>query len=89
MVVVSSPVAVAESDIDRKEYNKQRNRCVSLIRQEEKNFFNNINTRYITDNKTLWKTVKPLFTDNVQAKSKITRIEKKFVSGEGQKKKKS
>ena len=87
MVVVSSPVAVAESDIDRKESNKQRNPCVSLIRREKKNFFNNISTRYITDNKTFWKTVKPLFADNVQAKSKITRIEKKVVSGEGQKKK--
>ena len=47
-------------DIDRKVYNKQRNLCVNLIRQESKNFFNNINTRDITDNKIFWKTVKPL-----------------------------
>ena len=47
-------------DIDRKLYNKQRNLCVNLIRQESKNFFNNINTRDITDNKIFWKTVKPL-----------------------------
>ena len=66
-----------KSDIDRKAYNKQRNLCVSLIRREKKNFFNNINTRDITNNKTFWKTVKPLFTDKIQTKSKITLIEKK------------
>ena len=41
-----------KSDIDRKAYNKQRNLCVSLIRSEKKNFFSNINTSDITDNKT-------------------------------------
>ena len=73
-----------KSDIDRKAFNKQGNLCVTLIRQEKKNFFNNISTRDITDNKTFWKTVKPLFTDKIQIKSKITLIEKKVVSGEGQ-----
>ena len=66
-----------KSDIDRKAYNKQCNLCVSLIRWEKKNFFNNISTRDITDNKTFWKTVKPLFTDKIETKSKITLIEKK------------
>ena len=66
-----------KSDIGRKAYNKQRNFCVSLIRREKKNFFNNISTRDITDNKTFWRTGKPRFTDKIQAKSKI-------VSGVGQ-----
>ena len=56
---------------------KQRNLCVGLIRWENQNFFTNISTRDITDNKTFWKTVKPLFTDKVQTKSKIKLIEKK------------
>ena len=72
-----------KSDIDRKAYNKQRNLCVSLIRREKKNFFNNISTRDITNNETFCKTVKPLFTDKIETKSKITLIEKKVVSGEG------
>ena len=67
----------SKSDADRKAYNKQCNLGVSLIRWEKKNFFNNISTRDITDNKTFWKTVKPLFTDKIQIKSKITLIEKK------------
>ena len=48
-----------KSAINRKAYNKQRNLCASLIRSEKKNFFSNINTSDITDNKTFWKTVKP------------------------------
>ena len=68
-----------KSDIDRKAYNEQRNLSVSLIRREKKNFFNNISTRDITDNKIFWKAVKPLFTDKIQTKSKIT-----VVSGVGQ-----
>ena len=63
-----------KSGIDRKAYNKQRNLCVSLIRREKKNFFNNISTCDITD----------LFTDKTQTKYKITLIEKKVVSGVGQ-----
>ena len=67
-----------KSDIDRKTCNKQHNLCVSLIRREKKNFFNNISTHDITDNKTFWKIVKPFFTDKIQTKSKITLTEKKL-----------
>ena len=73
-----------KSDTGRKAYNKQRNLYVSFIRSEKKNFFSNINTSDITDNKTFWKTVKPFFTDKIKTKSKITLIEKKIVSQEGQ-----
>ena len=73
-----------KSDIDRKAYNKQRSLYVSLIRSEKKNFFSNINTSDITDNKTFWKTVKSFFTDKTKTKSKITLIEKKNVSQESQ-----
>ena len=41
-----------KSDIDRKAYNKQRNICVTLIRQEKKNFYGKLKTWDITDNKT-------------------------------------
>ena len=57
---------------------------MSLIRREKKNFFNSIGTCNITDSKIFWKAVKPLFTDKIQKKSKVTLIENKVVSGEGQ-----
>ena len=70
-----------KSDIDRKAYNnKQHNLCVSLIRWEKKNFCNNISTRDITDNKTFWKKVKPLFIDKIQTRSKIALIEQKLFA---------
>ena len=64
-----------KKDIDRMNFNRQRNLCVSLIRKEKKKYFSNIDTRNIVDNKSFWKTVKPLFTDKIQTKSKITLIE--------------
>ena len=50
-----------KSDIDRKACNKQHNLCVSLIRREKKNFFNNISTHDITDNKTFLEDSKTFF----------------------------
>ena len=73
-------------DIDRKAYNKRRNICVSLAKCEKKKFFNNIGPRDVIDHKTFSKTVKPLFTDKVQRKSKIILLEKKVVSRAGKSK---
>ena len=42
----------AANKIDRKACSKQCNLCVSFITSEKKNFFSNINTSDITDNKT-------------------------------------
>ena len=67
-------------------HNKQHNLCLSLISWEKKNFFNNIGTHGITDNKMFWKTGKPLFIDEVQTKSKITVIEKKLFLEKGKSK---
>ena len=63
-----------KSDIDRKAYNKQRNICVSLIRNEKKNFFSNINMRNITDNKTIWKKVRSFFTDKIKTKHQAVAV---------------
>ena len=46
--------------------------------------FSNLKTKDFNDNKSFWKTVKPLFTDKVHIKSKITLIEKKVISKQGQ-----
>ena len=71
-----------KTDIDGKTFNKQHNLCVRLIRSDKKNFFSNISTSDIADNKTFLKTVKPVFRDKIKTKSKITLIEKKvFLQG--------
>ena len=39
-----------------------------------------------TNNKTFWKTVKPLFTDKIQAKSKVTLLKKNLFLEKGKRK---
>ena len=38
--------------IDRKGYNKQRNYVFSLLRNEKNNFYSNLDTKFVTDNRT-------------------------------------
>ena len=51
------------SAVNRKAYVKQRNYCVSLLRKTKKSYYSNLNEKNVTDNKTFWKTVKPLLSD--------------------------
>ena len=60
---------------NKRKYSKQRNYCVSLLRKTKKNYYNNLNEKKITDNKTFWKTVKPFLSDKTPSDEKITLIE--------------
>ena len=42
---------------------KQRNFCVTLLRKIKRNYFKNVNTQDITDNKKFWKNIWPYFSD--------------------------
>ena len=66
----------SKTDADRIAYNKQRNYCVSLIRKEKKAYYSNLNIRDVTDNKTFWRKVKPLFSEKVNLQKKILLVEK-------------
>ena len=66
---------ITKSDLDRKAYNKQRNYVVSLMRKEKKEFYGNLNTSVLTENRTFWKTVKPFLAEKSKKVSKITLIE--------------
>ena len=68
----------SKTDADRIAYNKQRNYCVSLIRKEKKAYYSNLNIRDISDNKTFWRKVKPLFSEKVNLQTKILLVEKGF-----------
>ena len=53
------------------------------IKKGQKEFYNNLNVKYITENKRFWKTVKPSFTDKTLKNERITLVENnKVVSGE-------
>ena len=48
---------------NEKLYKKQRNFCVSLLKREKKNYYNNIDLKIFEDNKKFWRSIKPLFSD--------------------------
>ena len=56
-------------------YTKYRNYCTRLFRKEKKRYYNNLDINLITDNKKLWRTVKPLFSDKHFSSNKITLLE--------------
>ena len=53
---------------------QNRNFCVSLLRKAKKRS-ENLNEKFVVDNKLFWKTVKPLLSDNVAGKDEIHLIE--------------
>ena len=53
-----------------------------MVRKAKKNYFKNLNVRYVTDNKQFWKTVKPFFSDKVGDNERINLIEEEKVVSE-------
>ena len=58
----------------KKAYNTQRNYCLTLIRKAKKDYYNNLDHENVTDNKTFWKSVKPLFSEKGLTHNKITWV---------------
>ena len=56
-------------------YKKHRNFCVSLLKKEKINYYNNLDLKVFEDNKMFWRAVKPLFSEKVKSKTNITLIE--------------
>ena len=48
---------------------------VSLLRKTKKRYYENLNEKFVVDNKLFWKIVKPLLSDNVAGKDEIHLIE--------------
>ena len=55
-------------------YTKQRNYTVNLLRKEKKIYYNDLDLNNITDNKQFWRNVKPLLSDKISERSKITLV---------------
>ena len=66
-------------------YKKQRNVCVSILRQSKKCYYENLDTKNITANKKFWGTVKPFFSNKVGSNTYITLNEdEKLIKNEYQ-----
>ena len=58
---------------------------MKLLRNTKNEFYNNLNVRYITENKLFWKTAKASFTDKTWKDERITLVENsKVVSDESE-----
>ena len=62
-----------------KAYKRQRNKCVSLLKKAKKTYYEILSPSSICDNKTFWKSVKPLFTDKTTSTDNITLVENKLI----------
>ena len=73
------------TDVNWANYKKQRNFCVTLLRRTKKEYFQNLNVKYLSDNKKFWKTIKPYFSNKGLNSNKMLLKEKgKLVSDEKQ-----
>ena len=62
------------AESNRVSYNKQQNFCASLLRKTKKDYNGNLDVKDVIDKKNFWKTVKPLFSDQVKSSEKITLV---------------
>ena len=53
----------SKSLTERKNYNVQRNFCKNLLRTTKKEYFNNLDTKKVTNNKAFRKTAFPTFSN--------------------------
>ena len=65
------------SDNSKREYNKQRNYDVSILRKTKTNYYANLNEKDLTDNKQFWRTVKPLLSDKIKTPEKIALVQQR------------
>ena len=75
MYTSKSGTLKSRSERDKKVYNKQRNKCLSLLRKIKKAYYSNLNVKDIVDNKKFWKTVKSFFSDKSNNFENIAHIE--------------
>ena len=53
----------SRTGINLQNYRKQGNKCIKVLQNAKQQYFNNLNSKSITDAKKFWKTMKPLFSN--------------------------
>ena len=72
-------------DESKKRYTSQRNYLASLLKKTKKNYYNSLNEKDVSDNKTFWKTVKPFLSDKIVSKEQILLVENDEIISEDSK----
>ena len=63
------------SNENKRNFVKQRNHCVSLLRKTKREYYSNLDEKEICDRKTFWKIVKPMLSKKIKSNERITLIE--------------
>ena len=63
-------------------YKKQCNLCVNLSRKAKHEYYSTLNPSIVVDNRKFWSTIKPLFSDKVKLRNKITLIENENITSD-------
>ena len=64
---------------NNRNFKKQRNHCVKLLKDSKKNYYRNLNTSQIIDNRKFWRSVKPLFSDKIIKASNFIQYENQEI----------
>ena len=62
---------INKTDENRFLYTQRRNKFVALLRNNKKNYYENLGQKYVTDLKNFWTTVKPYLCDKSVKNDKI------------------
>ena len=65
-----------KTDANKILHKKQRNYCVSLLRKSKTNYYENLDEKEVSENKLLWKVIKPSLSDKSCVKEQINLVEK-------------
>ena len=57
-----------------KRYKIQKNYCKRLYKRERKSFLESLDSSKVTDNKTFWKNIQPVFSEKRKTVEKITLV---------------
>ena len=64
-------------------HKKQSNFCRKFLRQTKEKYFNNINAKKVSDNKSFWKSVKPFFSNKGLNSNNILLVGYEIVNEDG------
>ena len=53
-----------------------------MLKKTKKNYYNSLNEKDVSDNKTFWKTVKPFLSDKIVSKEQILLVENDEIISE-------
>ena len=75
----------SRTSVNFQNYKKQRNKCTKVLWNTMQQYFNNWNSKNITDAKKFWKTVKPFFSNKSKTANTIILLQSYRITKDNKK----